>query len=72
MAERESIAYSIKRASHRSFHNLYQAARQLQGDRHALFGTHKVEQSSLSTVKRISRAANMTYAEIAEWAQARM
>ena len=70
-SEREALAYELKNESHRSFSNLYEAARQLQGLTHVPFGTRKVEQSSLSVVRRISDKTGLSYAEIAAWAKAR-
>lgn len=61
-------ALEIKRASKRSFRNLRDAARELQGKGHEGFGTSKVRLASLSYVRTISREANMTLGQVERWA----
>lgn len=66
------IANDIKVASYRSYRNFYIAARLLQGKEHDPFGTLKVEATSISYTRRIEREAEMTLAQIEEWAASRM
>ena len=61
-------ARKIKRASRRSYRNIRDAARHLQGRPHGPFGTGKVEASSLAYVRRIVREAHSTLPEIERWA----
>lgn len=61
-------ALEIKRESHRSFRNLCDAARHLQGQPGIAFGTDKVRASSLAYVRKIEREARATLAEIEQWA----
>ena len=57
-------ALEIKRESHRSFRNLRDAARHLQGQPHIAFGTGKVKASSVAYVRKIGRETRATLAEI--------
>ena len=61
-------ALEIKRESHRSFRNLRDAARHLQGRPHVAFGTSKVQVSSIAYVRKIEREARATLVEIERWA----
>ena len=61
-------ALEIKRESHRSFRNLRDAARHLQGRPHVAFGTDKVRASSIAYVRKIEREARGTLPEIERWA----
>ena len=67
-----SIALEIKRSSRRSFRNIRDAARHLQGRPHDDFGTDKVRLASLGYVRRIEREAGMTLAQIERWAASEM
>lgn len=67
-----TIANAIKTASHRSYRNLYNAARLLQGKEHDVFGTDKVRSTSISYTRKIERDAGMTLAQIEQWAASRM
>lgn len=62
------IALEIKRRRRRSYKNLRDAARHLQGKSHDPFGTDKVKSSSLSCVRHIQREADMTALQVEEWA----
>ena len=63
-----AIADNIKRASHRSYLNFYQAARMLQGKEYPPFGTPGVEKTSIGYARKIEREAGMTLAQIEVWA----
>lgn len=70
MADLE-LAEAIKNASHRSFRNLWQAARHLQDKPHDDFSTRKVANASLHYARKIACEAGMTFAEIEQWAGSR-
>lgn len=67
-----SVAKTIKAASHRSYRNIYQTARLLQGKEYPPFGTPKVKATSISYTEKIMRETGMSLAQIEEWAASRM
>ena len=55
---------AIRSQAHQSWSNILKAARSLQGLDHEPFGTHNVENSAKSCVRKIHREVGLTYAEI--------
>ena len=71
MVDRDK-ALEIKRASHRSFKELRDAARRLQHKEHEPFSTTHVQRTSVSYARRIAKEAGMSLAQIEKWAAAQM
>ena len=55
---------AIRRQANQSWVNIWKASRLLQGKPHGEFGTHNVENSAKSNVRKIRRETGLTFAEI--------
>ena len=55
---------AIRKQTHQSWTNIRKASRSLQGKGHGAFGTHNVENSAKSCVRKIHRETGLSFAEI--------